>query len=667
VPDANVPVVEGLWRNLRQRKVAQWGIAYVAGAWACLQVFDYVRESFGWPDQLRQVGLFAALGGLPIALIVAWFHGAQGRQRVTGLEISVIALLAATGVLFSVAATSAWMLVRNRAAGQIDFTDRRVEPLTDFDGLEQSAAVSRDGRLAAFLSNRDGPWDVWITRIGTGEFQNLTRGLAGDIVLDDIRNLRFSPDGSLVTLWRRTMDPASGATKIDVWAIPAAGGELRPFLSGAVELDWSRDGTRIAYHTTAPGDPIFVTDSGEMVGRQVHVAPPATHCHFPTWSPDDEFIYFARGAPPDAMDLWRVQVDGTNPERLTFHESRVSHPTFIDERNLAYLATDRDGSGPWLHVLDTHRRESRRLGIGADRYTSLAASQDGRHLVATAARPKSSLWRAPLSDDTGEWAAASRISVQTTGGRSPRHGPDYLLYVASRGDQDVIWKLAQGSESASELWTLPASRVLGGPAIAADGRHIAFTVERDGQARLMLMSSDGADVRSLGGSLAAQGTPAWSPTGRALGVAALREGVPRLHRVSVDGTAPAPLVGEYSTDPAWAPSGDFLVYATGQIGPTIEVRAVDVDGRPRKVPRLVLGRSARRTVFMPGSTALTVMRGDGGDVDFWRIDLETGQEQRLTDLGREFFIHDFDVSPDGREIVFDRQVSDADIVLIERE
>jgi Tol biopolymer transport system component len=182
-----------------------------------------------------------------------------------------------------------------------------------------------------------------------------------------------------------------------------------------------------------------------------------------------------------------------------------------------------------------------------------------------------------------------------------------------------------------------------------------------------MMSSDGADVRSLGGSLAAQGTPAWSPTGRALGVAALREGVPRLHRVSVDGTAPAPLVGEYSTDPAWAPSGDFLVYATGQIGPTIEVRAVDVDGRPRKVPRLVLGRSARRTVFMPGSTALTVMRGDGGDVDFWRIDLETGQEQRLTDLGREFFIHDFDVSPDGREIVFDRQVSDADIVLIERE
>jgi len=28
---------EGLWADLRRRKVVQWGIAYVAGAWGLLQ------------------------------------------------------------------------------------------------------------------------------------------------------------------------------------------------------------------------------------------------------------------------------------------------------------------------------------------------------------------------------------------------------------------------------------------------------------------------------------------------------------------------------------------------------------------------------------------------------------------------------------------------------
>ena len=49
--------------------------------------------------------------------------------------------------------------------------------LTDFDGTEQAAVVSRDGRYAAFLSFRDGQMDLWLTQVGSGEFQN-PRGAA---------------------------------------------------------------------------------------------------------------------------------------------------------------------------------------------------------------------------------------------------------------------------------------------------------------------------------------------------------------------------------------------------------------------------------------------------------------------------------------------------------
>src|SRR4030095_12269301 len=43
---------------------------------------------------------------------------------------------------------------------------------TNFEGTERSAAISPDGRFVVFRSDRDGPLDVWIGRVGTGRFSN---------------------------------------------------------------------------------------------------------------------------------------------------------------------------------------------------------------------------------------------------------------------------------------------------------------------------------------------------------------------------------------------------------------------------------------------------------------------------------------------------------------
>ena len=50
--------------------------------------------------------------------------------------------------------------------------------------------------------------------------------------------------------------------------------------------------------------------------------------------------------------------------------------------------------------------------------------------------------------------------------------------------------------------------------------------------------------------------------------------------------------------------------------------------------------------------------------NFWHVDLATGEQRQLTDFGPEFTIRDFDVSADGREIVFDRRREDSDHALI---
>jgi serine/threonine-protein kinase len=85
------------WDALRRRKVVQWGLLYVAGAWGLLQGLQYVSDAFQWPAAVRQVALLAALVGLPIILVLAWYHGDRGEQRFRGAEIAIIALLFLVG------------------------------------------------------------------------------------------------------------------------------------------------------------------------------------------------------------------------------------------------------------------------------------------------------------------------------------------------------------------------------------------------------------------------------------------------------------------------------------------------------------------------------------------------------------------------------------------
>jgi len=88
---------EGAFSKLRRRKVVQWGLAYAAGAWTLLQVIEYLGETYTWPPQIRQIATLVLALGLPIVLIIAWYHGDRGEQRVSGAELTIIALLLVLG------------------------------------------------------------------------------------------------------------------------------------------------------------------------------------------------------------------------------------------------------------------------------------------------------------------------------------------------------------------------------------------------------------------------------------------------------------------------------------------------------------------------------------------------------------------------------------------
>ncbi|MBV9436828.1 MAG: PD40 domain-containing protein [Acidobacteria bacterium] len=543
-------------------------------------------------------------------------------------------------------------------------SDAHFQRVTDFDSFAQGATISGDGRLIAFLSDREGQTDIWLTQVGSGQFHNLTHGKIPQHANPDIRPLSFTPDNSLLTFWTR----AEGHDQdISMWAIPTLGGEPRPYLEGAGEAAWSHDGSRLAYHTHAAGDPLYVSsglpDQSGSPKSPILTAPAGWHSHFPIWSPDDTYIYFAHGLIPDKMNIWRIKSSGGRPEQITSQNGAERYPVLLDRRTLLYLAYDPEGSGPWLYGLDVQRRVPHRLSIGLDRYTSLSGSADGTRLALTLAAPKRTLWRSRIADSGIETTVPIAVPVTTNGGFSPRFGRDYFLYVAADGTRQGIWKVS--GDASTELWNEMNIKIVGAPAISPDGRQIVFSFRQQQRSLLYTMQADGSAARVLTDSLDLAGAPTWSSDGKSILSAANDRGTPHLFRVPLDGGTPSVVLREYSTDPACAPDGSLVLYSGPDVGTTFTVKAMSSDATRSKFPPLTLTRGSRHVTFAEGGRKVLVLRGDIEHKDLWSVDLNTGSERQLTHFAADFNVRDFDVSPNGKELIFEREQQRSDVVLLE--
>ena len=84
-------------QRLQQRKLVQWALAYVAAAFALLQGIDIVAQRFAWPDAVERILIIAICVGFFVTLLLAWYHGEKGRQRASGTELLLLALVLAVG------------------------------------------------------------------------------------------------------------------------------------------------------------------------------------------------------------------------------------------------------------------------------------------------------------------------------------------------------------------------------------------------------------------------------------------------------------------------------------------------------------------------------------------------------------------------------------------
>ena len=369
--------------------------------------------------------------------------------------------------------------------------------LTSDAGLTIEPAISGDGRLIAYASDRrgDGDLDIWVQQATGGAAIQLTTDPAND------RQPTVSPDGGLVA-FRSDRNPSG------VYVMPALGGDARLIAPGGMAPRFSPDGRQIAFWTGSWLAPRALGQARQTFvvpasgGDARRVAGNLDSAGDPAWSPDGRaLIVFGRqhlsgdGTDPD---FWWVPLDGRAPvatgvyERLSAFDvmlddpNRYPFPLAWTESGVIFAAAGAGGGGDsnprglWRVGINrsTGRvtRDPVRLTSGTTMDTSAAVSRDGRMAFA-AITERATLFVLPLDANAGRaMGEIRRVRDDTAPIGRPAASQDGSLIAFPRyefgGGSVWIREMSTGRER--QLVATPLTPL--NPVISRDGRWVGYTV-----------------------------------------------------------------------------------------------------------------------------------------------------------------------------------------------
>jgi len=339
----------------------------------------------------------------------------------------------------------------------------------------------------------------------------------------------------------------------------------------------------------------------------------------------------------------------------------------LDTRTLLYAARAEDRSGPWLWAFDVDRRTSQRVPMGVHQFTSVSVSRDGRRIVGTIANSSASLWSVPITSRivTEDDARPYALFASTGHATAPRFGEHSLFYLSGLGTRDGLWR-DQGGQ-ASDIWKGVDGALSEPAAVSPDGTRVVVVVRREGKRHLTIMNADGTGAKTLAGSIeidgaAGQGAADWAPDGRRIVTAGHDDKGSALFIISVDSGVAKRLLDGAWVNPIWSPKGDLIVCrSTKSVLGQVTVRSVKEDGTVVELPFMSRPGGYR---FLPDGKGLVYLPRIQG-LDFWLFEFATGKSQQLAELDNKGALRTFDISRDGKSIVFDRSRQNSNVVLIE--
>ena len=390
-------------------------------------------------------------------------HGEEPKRDYRLVNRRLIYVVAAITALVSAAA--GWMLAARGL--RIPSTAVKPEPvitlLTTGSGFNGFPAISRDGKLMAFASDRAGKGnlDIWLQQIDGGDAIQITSGDA------DETDPAFSLNGTQI-LFRSERDGGG------VYIVPALGGsEPQLVARGGRNPSFSPDGQSIVYWAGKEGGEflpgsakLFTLPAGGGVPRQIRQEFAAAL--FPLWIPGtNKLLFLGRLDGGESfektLDWWVAPVEGGTAERV--------------------------------NAIPALRKQELRWPVGQFMFVPAAFSPGGDIVFAASLGDAVNLWSIPFSTRTGQVTPPASRLTSTTG---------FDLHASSTQMGDQGSRMAFSSLSLDvDVWSIPVDADAGAaagspvkltesllfdafPSLTADGAQMAFASGRTSALRLKI-------------------------------------------------------------------------------------------------------------------------------------------------------------------------------------
>jgi serine/threonine protein kinase/Tol biopolymer transport system component len=549
-----------------------------------------------------------------------------------------------------------WLIVqrvRNRPASLLQ--NLEVVKLTN-SGNVADAAISPDGKYVVYVADELGKQSLWVRHVPTASSVMIAAA-------DDVRyqGLSYSRDSNYIYYVRQEKDQVGALYKVPVVGTGATR-KLASHVDSAVTF--SPDGQRLAFVRVGPSTRKLIIAGIDGSAEQELLSGDKTEAFTsPSWSPDNTMIAYGVATFDGGFHMTLVAIT-VNGGAQTIISSRrwysIKRLSWLgDNSGLVVDASEQPYGLFQLWHVSYPGDQAERITNDLSNYPALGSTANADALVTVKSDQSTNIWIVRLNDLTRARKLISGVGNYFGVSWFP---DGQIAYSSMASGNPDIWSINSDGSGQKQLTANNGANYH--PAVSPDGHYIAFTCYQGGHFNICRMDADGSNPTHLTQGDGAS-FPNWSRDGQWIYYDVLASGSASLWKVRADGQASMSFTDRYSTGPVLSPDGLWIscTYRDDQAASLRYAVIPSGGGAPVKLFGSPDPNRQRMARWTPDNQALLYVDTHDGASNVWLQSLKGNEPKPVTSYESDR-IFDFDLSPDGKQLVITRGTTVSDVVLI---